>query len=403
MPTLADYDQFAGAHWETGTVRNHYAYRGVVAPHTGEPYSEALLLGVSGGLVFGYFNFIYQGMDPQCNLLTRNTFDPWDTMLSRLGVVQDRIQTASAARATQALKETLESGVPAIVWADMWSLPYNGLTSQDGMWWMAPVLVYGYEEDAGAAYLADRAQVPLKTTTDALAAARGRVKKDKHRLITLASPEPAKLAAAVRAGIWDTIRLFTEKPPKGSKNNFGLAAYRFWAKNLSDPRARLSWEKQFPAGLPMVAGLTSAYEYGFLFGKGEAEDGERGMYADFLGEAAVILDAPGLSEAAASFREAGAAWGVLAQALLPDGTTPFGETRALMRRRHQLFLAEGNASLAERTALSEQLATLRQQISEAFPLGAATVTAHRERIADAVMAIHDVEARAIEQLRDAMA
>ena len=35
MPTLTDYDQFAGTHWETGTVRNFLAYRGARAPHTG--------------------------------------------------------------------------------------------------------------------------------------------------------------------------------------------------------------------------------------------------------------------------------------------------------------------------------------------------------------------------------
>ena len=32
MPKLDNYHQFAGLHWETGTVRNFYAYRGVKAP-----------------------------------------------------------------------------------------------------------------------------------------------------------------------------------------------------------------------------------------------------------------------------------------------------------------------------------------------------------------------------------
>ncbi|MCA9971464.1 MAG: hypothetical protein KC425_14665, partial [Anaerolineales bacterium] len=76
MTTLPTYNQFDGRHWETGTVRNFFAYRGVTAPHTGRPYSEALLLGVSGGLALGHFTFAYEGYDPQCNILTRNTFDP---------------------------------------------------------------------------------------------------------------------------------------------------------------------------------------------------------------------------------------------------------------------------------------------------------------------------------------
>ena len=85
MTVLPDYDRFTGRHWETGSVANALAYRGVKAPHTGHHFSEALLMGVSGGAVMGYFNFSYENYDPQTRILTRNTFDPWDTMLSRLG------------------------------------------------------------------------------------------------------------------------------------------------------------------------------------------------------------------------------------------------------------------------------------------------------------------------------
>ena len=69
MPILADYNHFGGRHWETGSVHNYYAYRGVTAPHTGEPYSEALLMGVSGGAVMGYFAFAYEGYDPMARIL----------------------------------------------------------------------------------------------------------------------------------------------------------------------------------------------------------------------------------------------------------------------------------------------------------------------------------------------
>ena len=118
MPILADYQQFEGLHWETGTVRNYHDYRGVLAPHTGKPISEALLMGVSGGAVMGYFSFAYKGYDPHVVILTRNTFDPLDRLLQRLGIVQNVVQTASARKAESNLLDTLEAGVPAIVWAD---------------------------------------------------------------------------------------------------------------------------------------------------------------------------------------------------------------------------------------------------------------------------------------------
>ena len=66
-------DNFTGRHWETGSIHNALAMQGIKAPHTGKPYSEAFLLGVSGGIAFGYFLFEYKGYLPHLALLTRNT------------------------------------------------------------------------------------------------------------------------------------------------------------------------------------------------------------------------------------------------------------------------------------------------------------------------------------------
>lgn len=359
MPTIANYNQFGGTHWETGSVRNFFAQRGFTTPHTDKYYSEALLLGVGGGAAMGYFTFLYQGYDPQCNILTRNTFDPLDKMLSRLGVVQYIKHTRKPQRAENILVDTLEEGQPAIIWADMWSLPYNALPWDKGMWGAFPLVVYGYEPQEDVVTIADRARVPLTVTTGELAAARGRIKKFKYRLLTLDAPVHEKLASAVRLGICDTIQLFTEKPPKSSQNNFGLNAYKFWAKMLHQPKQRLSCEKQFPAGLPMYAGLTSAYNFAFLFGKGSDQDAERGMYADFLDEAALLLEIPALNTAAAQFRAAATVWQQLPASLLPDEIQPFVESRKLMLRKHTIFLERGDAALDEIQAINVRLSEIR--------------------------------------------
>ena len=107
MTVLTHYTQFDGLHWETGTIRNTLAYQGVVAPHTGKPYSEALLMGVSGGAAFGYFLFDYQGFDPIISLITRNTFDPMDTILERLGIPQTVLQTTHPKKAEENLLKIL--------------------------------------------------------------------------------------------------------------------------------------------------------------------------------------------------------------------------------------------------------------------------------------------------------
>lgn len=402
MALLNNYSHFGGRHWETGTVFNYYSYRAgsspqFNAPHTGRPYSEALLLGVSGGITLGYFTFAYKGYDPQCNVLTRNTFDPMETMLARLGVVQEVQHTQKAERAVAKLVDVLADGVPAIVWADMWSMPYNGLDYDKGMWGVLPLIVYGYDGETDRVAVADRAAVGLSVTTAELAAARGRVKKNKFRLMTLGAPDGGKLAGAVRLGIGDTIRLFTEKPPKGSRNNFGLQGLQYWAKMLRNVRNRSSWEKLFPAGIPLYAGMTTAYNFAFLFGKGLAGDGERGLYADFLDEARVILNKPALGEVADLYRECAKLWQVLGQKLLPDEVALLREARELLTRRHRVFIEQGGAALGEMRGIDERLSGIRAGM-EVFPLAPAGITTWREGLADHLLVIHDAEAKAVEAL-----
>ncbi len=400
MTVLNDYSSFRGRHWETGSVANALAHRDVVAPHTGQPYSEALLMGVSGGAVMGYFVFSYEGYDPMARILTRNTFDPLDTLLSRLGIVQTRLHTGSAKKAVANLTNALDEGVAPMVWADMFSLPYNHLEQDEGMWGMYPIVVYGYDISAETVYIADRARVGLTTTPAELAAARGRVKKDKHRVLLLDPPNEEKLNSAVVQGIWDCIKLYTEKPPKGSKNNFGLAAYRAWANDLTKPTARRSWAKEFAPGIDMYAGLTSAFGDITTFGKDG--HGERDVYAAFLEEAAVLLEKPALNEVAAQFRESASAYDELALALLPDDVAPFKEARELMLTAHDAFLNEGNSAESQLRTSHDRLAEIRASMATDFPLDDAGVSAVCQRIADQLMVIHDIEQAAIANLREIM-
>lgn len=403
MPKLNDYQQFAGRHWETGSVRNHWAHRRFKAPHTQQPYSEALLMGISGGIVMGYFSFAYEGYDPHVAILVRNTFDPLDVLLARLGVEQINLQTTNPNKAIRNLTETLAEGVPPLVWADQYSLTYNHLPKDAGMWQMAPLVVFGYDESTDMVSIADRACVPLTTSTAEFYAARARVKQDKFRLAILEMPDADKLPSAVSAGIWSCIQLFTEKPPKGSRDNFGFAAYQRWADLLTKPKQRLSWEKEFPAGGKMLAGLTSAFTMMALFGQeGLAMDAERGLYADFLEEAAVILKKPQLSTVADQFRRSGEAWQRLAYALLPDSIPAFAQMRALMVKRHRTFLELGNAGFGELSEIDANISTLKESISASFPLSDSEVSEFRGHLANKILEIRDIEQVAIDMLKAAM-
>jgi hypothetical protein len=269
------------------------------------------------------------------------------------------------------------------------------------MWQMFPLVVYGYEADA--VWLADRARVPLTVTPAELAAARARVKKIKFRLLTLDLPNPDKLATAVQKGIWDCLKLYTEAPPKGSKTNFGLAAFKRWADLLTQPKQRLSWAKEFPPGHKLYAGLTSTFNCIALFGQdGQAQDAERGTYADFLDEASLILNKPALKEAASQFRLSGQAWRELTEALLPESIPQFKETRTLMLRKHCLFLEQGNAAQSAIQEINTRLETLKAEISSNFPLAESETMILLENLREHVLKIHDLEQEAVKLLQEAM-
>ena len=400
MPELSNYDQFQGLHWETGSLRNALAYQGVTAPHTGQPYSEAMLLGISGGIVMGYFTFAYQGYDPQVQILTRNTFDPLQKIYERLEIQTKVLQTTNPDKGVKNLMEVLAAGLPAIVYADMFSLPYNTQSYDKGMWAMFPILVYGFSERADLVSIADRSRVSLTVTREELAVARGRTKKNKYRLLTLEPPNPTKLQSAVKAGIWNCIQLFTQAPPKGSMNNFGFLAYKKWAENLVKTKGRGSWQQEFPPGGKMYAALSSAFKNITIFGK--ERGAEREVYAQFLDEASSLLSNSALKGIAQQFRSSAKAWDNLAKTLFPDEVPLFKETRELMLNKHQLFLNQGNAALPEIHQMNERLDEIKIQVSKEFPLNSAESAELNASVRDKVLEIHDIEFMAIKDLQEAM-
>ncbi|MGB7341708.1 MAG: BtrH N-terminal domain-containing protein [Phototrophicaceae bacterium] len=399
MPILDNYTAFDGYYFQSGSIRNALDYQGVKAPHTQQAFSEALLFGVSGGMNFGYFYFRYEGYDPQVNILTRNTFNLFEPILERLGIPYDVKQTTSSDKARQNLIDALDNGEAPIVEADMWGLSYNALNYDESMWAMMPLVVYGYDDDN--AYIADRARVGLTVPRSQLDTARARIKKDKNRLIILGIPNEAKLASAVTLGIWDCIKLFTEKPPKGSANNFGFKAYQRWIKLLTKPTTKGSWAKTLPRGRDLFTGLTTAFHFSQQFGKDSSRTAERDMMADFLEEVALILNKPELAEIAPKFRLAGAAWQVLGDRLLPHDVPLLQQAKHLLIENHELFLKAGNQSTERRLAISKEENDLKQA-SEDFPLTDDAVSALQQGIADQVQVIHDLEFDAIMALQSVM-
>lgn len=400
MPTLANFTQFDGRYWDTASIRNALDYQGTKAPHTGQPYTEAMLLGISGGIAFGYFTFHYRGYDPQVNLLTRNTFEPMETIFNRMGIPRQVLQTTSADKGRQKLIRALEDGYAPIVKPDMWLLPYNALPYDKGMWGGMPAVVYGYEPQKGEACLSDRSMVSLTVAADELDRARARIKKDRHFLLLLEPPDESRLAAAIRQGIADCLRLMTEKPPRGSVKNFGLRAFQHWREMLQK-QTKGSWAREYPTGRPLLAVLMSSYTFlGPAFGK--TMQAERDVYADFLEEAAQVLQISALDNAAIRYRIAGEAWQNLLRALLPDDVPMLKQARETIDRKARLFIESGAAALPEMLDCSHRLDRLKQAAEADFPMTAADISDLRGEIARHIENVHQAEAEAARALKAAI-
>jgi hypothetical protein len=387
MPIIPDYKPFGGLHPETATVKGVLTNLGARAPHTGEPYSEALLLGLSGGIGAMYFVFEYPEFT-QFYFTTRRVkpkVDAVDELCKRLGLTPKVMQTASAPKAAKDLAAGLAEGQPVIVWADRMSLPYNLEQPMPGMGWMQPVVVCGLEGDA--AYIDDRSTQPLTVSAAGLAAARGNYNQTKHKAMTLGQVPAPDLPAAVVDAIRTCVRGFTEPPMA----NFGLPAIRKWADLLTHPKEKKGWPALFGPGYALYANLKKAFQYIELEGTGGG--GARWLYADFLDEAATVLPAqPGIKEAADIFRQAAAQWTALADSALPGALQ---ETATLLRRKEALFRAQGQGALPEMEAVQARLDELSAAAKAAPPLSEGEAADVRMAMRDHLLAIAELEEHAV--------
>jgi hypothetical protein len=321
-----------------------------------------------------------------------------------LGIAQDLQQTNKAEIAEKNLQNALESGLYPILWADQFSLPYNCLPADKPMWGMMPILAL--KTDGASVMIADRSSKPFHLSMAELTQARGRVKDDKYRLVTLDAPQTTKLASAVHKGICQAISLFTEEPPRGGRDNFGFAAYEKLAGLLVNTRNKQSWERFFAPGIRMVHALAGSPvqpgAYHWVNTWGAADGAERGLYADFLLEAAAILKKPSLKEAAETFRESHKLWLGFAEALLPDDVPLLAESKALIQKKHDLFIEEGETALPEIQQINSRLNEILSRSEKDFPLSNAQAAEFRANLRDLLLNISAVERRAVELLQNAI-
>ena len=357
-PTAAGWEYCGGTHPDTAALANVLRNLGVAAPHTGRPLSEALVLGVGGGLGAGYI--LWEFAQHDARILVLGFRHSWQyparwaaTTAERLGLHADLHETGGARSAAARLDDVLGRGLPAVLWADQQRLGYRHLPAWLDCYGRNPVVAVG--GDAEHVLLDDLGVAPLTVERARLADARARVGSYKHRLIAtdpaLVQVDAERLRAAVEEGIAAQVAHL-----QGRSDSFSLPAWRKWARLSTDGRNRKSWPNVFADRRGLASALVSIYEGAGPRPGSTVASGAgnlRALYADFLEEAAPLLDAPGVVGAAPAFREAAAAWATLVDAALPPGHPRLGRLRELVDGTERA-VAAGDAGAAEAKTLAAE-------------------------------------------------
>lgn len=386
------YDQFGGGQHRLSMLAVHLLRQaGHVAPHTGEPFTEAMVAGLGGGIGFMYALFEYQGWPPIVTIVAQHHPEPWlPAVLGRLGAGYTQEHNSAAKPAVAALHRALDAGRPVYCTVDMTALPWHaGEPSYSEVPY--EVIVAGRHD--GTLHLDDSSVVPLAISEDDFTGAWGRHRKGRHHRIVLdPAAAPVDLRAAVRDAIGTTVAHLTGPVLGNSFDiNFGFSGMTRLAAHLRDVRTKTGWQRRFGSPVAFFHGVRRLYECLEL--QFTAPGATRPLYADFLDEAGPVLgESAGLfRESAGLFRESGAAWSRLA-ARAAEATTGLGAYTELCEERMLLQLTRGRDAAGELRALSSKIKTLIEGYAD--PLGDDGRAALFAELADLVDTAREREERA---------
>ena len=387
-----------GLHNETAALGALLQQAGAVDPFSGGRVSEAMLLGLGGGIGAAYYVFQYGGIAPSLYVETRVAPQyPYDAQFclrvaSGLQIALERHETGSKKSAARALDERLSTGCAAVAWVDMRKLPYHHLSKGPGA---LPHVIVVSASDGDRAHVYDLADTPFTVSASELADARSSLRKAKHRLITLAEGDISKAAmrSGIKAGLQRCVaNLDGTAKVKGYASNMGIKALSKWSELATHSKHKAGWPRVFTRGSALAAGLRQAY---FWIEVAAGGGGFRTMYGDFLDEAAIALDEPKLVATAARYRELAGSWSALADRMLPDDRSLLGDLRRCLELIDSDLRTGDAAGIG---AARKELDALTEQADTSFPLTESDVSELYADIASRLTQIAQAETAARDEL-----
>lgn len=357
------YPSIGGVHSDSTLLARALAAKGLINPLTRQPFSEALIFGIAGGL--GGMYFVWE----MCGMVILTVGGRWwchDNVkflqggADRLGVGLHLSQPGGRKAAQAALDQGLATGGPVFCWTDQASLPYHHLPETYRKFLIHTIAVT--DQDSDGSYLVDdRGEGLYRISADDLAAARQTQPYMKARLGTLSLPDqPVDVRDAVYAGM----RAMAKEGLHPEIRNFGVPAFEKWAELIIHPKDKKGW----PTVMATDIALWSALCWTYASIATDTGGGlMRPLYATFLTEAGKQLKDKALVSCADEALALGARWDRIADLALPAGKAPFKQARSLLDKR-EAARHQGPAGEKALAKAEADLTTLQQQ-APSFPAG----------------------------------
>jgi len=351
---------------------------------------EEMLLGLGGGIGFIYW---YMKVMP-CPFIGTRTGGNNEAFLMRIaegiGAKAYLFETSSSKKGYEEIKHILRQGEPAYTFVDMAYLPYMAMP-EEAHFGGHTIVVYGIDEEEDKVYISDRASKPVSITIDDLMRARSskhHPMQPSNRLIKFILPDAiGDLRSGIREGILCSCNTMLNPPLK----NFGLEGIKKWAGLVED------WDNNFK-GMNLLGCLLNTFIYIEIGGTGGSAF--RTMYADFLHDAAKILDKPRLDKVSELYLSSAKHWDDIAKASLPDDFESLREIRRLMILKNKVFEEQKDDALEK--ALSINMETDEWFKKALTDLEERDIKPLLKNMKEKILECYKIEKHAISALYDAI-
>ena len=438
---IEDFSHFGATERMAGALRNILDYYNVVSPHSNEPFTEALLMGIGGGLGAEYATWAFKGIDPTRlprsslylrfhhvkNYIEKKEETFIQKLTKRLGSHLAVKETASQERAGQFLSAALTAGKPVMVQLSVWHSVYSRQAVHDHYFkkpelfpsllydefvsflpyyslpypWISCHLATVYGMHEGYVHLSDYSNQPLTVGAEQFKESRSIIKGWKNRAYTIEPPNThPNLTKAIRQGINDCVRslLFDKAVVSGA--HLRTKAWKAMATNIGDFKSKNGWLTRFQEPWQLFDTLSRLHaQIAFYNSDGGAL---RSSYADFLEEASDILKKSDLKPISHQFADIGIMWDEIGTTALNDDIPELLKARQTALDWHNMFKIHGNIQTELLTNLSKKLQAIRIKFNEETPITNRELLALFEELSVRFREVYEAEKTALQDLRKAM-